>query len=126
MNKKKLSFALFLFLLACVPLCVYAQDAPDLGEPFIGELVDVNGRSVLVHCVGEGSPTVWLENGWAAMVVTWQPFQDQLAGHTRVCAYDRAGMGWSDPTVPIALPTIRRPSLLSCWLYSVKASHSSS
>jgi pimeloyl-ACP methyl ester carboxylesterase len=97
--QKKLTLFILILLLA-IPLAVQSQDdensVPDLGEPFIGELVDVNGRNVLVHCVGEGSPTVWLENGWAAMVVTWQPFQEQLAEHTRVCAYDRAGMGWSE------------------------------
>ena len=100
MNRRRLKFVFVLGLLVAICLTVSGQDdamGPDLGEPFIGELVEVNGRNVLVHCVGEGSPTVWLENGWAAMVVTWQPFQDQLAEHTRVCAYDRAGMGWSDP-----------------------------
>ena len=95
--------AIYLLLVFCLVLVgIQAQDGeedsgPDLGEPFIGELVDVNGRNVLVYCVGEGETTVWLENGWAAMVVTWQPFQEQLAEHTRVCSYDRAGMGWSDP-----------------------------
>ncbi len=96
---KRLVF-LLLILSFVLPLGLQAQDEDmslDLGEPFIGELVDVNGRNVLVHCVGEGSPAIWLENGWAAMVVTWQPFQEQLSEHARVCAYDRAGMGWSAP-----------------------------
>ena len=99
MRKRKMVTAVLLLLLLFVSPMALAQDdmATDLGEPFIGELVDVNGRDVLVHCVGEGSPTIWMENGWAAMVVTWQPFQDQLAEHSRVCAYDRAGMGWSAP-----------------------------
>lgn len=90
-----LLFALSLLLIA--PLGVHAQDeAPDLGEP-LGEMVDVDGRMVHVYCIGEGSPTVWLENGWAALVLTWQPFQEFLAENTRVCSYDRAGYGWSDP-----------------------------
>jgi len=96
---KRLVF-LLLILSFVLPLGLQAQGEDmslDLGEPFIGELVDVNGRNVLVHCVGEGSPAIWLENGWAAMVVTWQPFQEQLSEHARVCAYDRAGMGWSAP-----------------------------
>ena len=100
MYKRFLLVLLYSVFVWMLPLGLRAADdstGTDLGEPFIGELVDVNGRNVLVHCVGEGSPTIWLENGWAAMVVTWQPFQDQLAEHTRVCAYDRAGMGWSDP-----------------------------
>lgn len=98
MNKHKFFLIILLTILFALAFTTQAQDTDsiDLGEPFLGELVDVNGRDVLVHCVGEGSPTVWLENGWAAMVVTWQPFQEQLAEHTRVCSYDRAGMGWSE------------------------------
>ena len=68
----------------------------DLGEPF-GEIVDVQGRAVHVVEIGKGSPTVWLENGWLGTTLGWQPFQGMLAAHTRVCAYDRAGIAWSDP-----------------------------
>lgn len=68
----------------------------DLGEAF-GEIVDVHGRAVHVVEMGKGSPTVWLENGWLGTTLGWQPFQELLAAHTRVCAYDRAGIAWSDP-----------------------------
>ena len=47
--------------------------------------------------MGAGEPTVWLENGWLGVSLGWQPFQEMLARHTRVCAYDRAGIAWSDP-----------------------------
>ena len=49
-----------------------------------------------VLCMGEGSPTVLLDawaGGWTA---EWEPVQPGLAGTTRVCAWDRAGSGWSD------------------------------
>ncbi len=69
----------------------------DLGEP-LGEIVDVQGRDVHVLEMGAGSPTAWLENGWLGTTLGWQPFQDMLAAHTRVCAYDRAGNAWSDPS----------------------------
>ncbi|MCY3947535.1 MAG: alpha/beta hydrolase [Anaerolineaceae bacterium] len=69
----------------------------DLGEP-LGEIVDVQGRAVHVLEMGAGSPTVWLENGWLGTTLDWGPFQDMLAAHTRVCAYDRAGNAWSDPS----------------------------
>ncbi len=67
-----------------------------LDQP-IGEMVNVNRRAVHVHCMGEGIPTIWLENGWASVSLNWLPFQEVLAQHTRVCAYDRAGYGWSEP-----------------------------
>jgi len=68
----------------------------DLGEP-LGEIVNVVGRGVHVVEMGEGSPTIWLENGWLGTTLGWGSFQESLAAHTRVCAYDRAGIAWSDP-----------------------------
>ena len=68
----------------------------DLGEP-IGRIVEVDGRAVHVVAMGEGRPTVWLEHGWLGLTLGWGDFQPMLAAHTRVCAYDRAGNGWSDP-----------------------------
>lgn len=73
----------------------YRAESLDLGEP-LGRIVDVCGRAVHVLEMGNG-PTVWLENGWLGLTLGWQPFQSMLAQHCRVCAYDRAGIGWSDP-----------------------------
>jgi pimeloyl-ACP methyl ester carboxylesterase len=62
-----------------------------------GELVDVGGHSLHLNCVGEGSPTVILESGLGAMSVDWANIQPEVSDTTRVCAYDRAGTGWSEP-----------------------------
>jgi pimeloyl-ACP methyl ester carboxylesterase len=62
-----------------------------------GELVDVGGHSLHINCVGEGSPTVILEAGSGATSVDWANIQPEVANTTRVCAYDRAGSGWSEP-----------------------------
>ena len=62
-----------------------------------GELVDVGGHSLHINCVGEGSPTVILESGSGATSVDWANIQPEVANTTRVCAYDRAGTGWSEP-----------------------------
>jgi pimeloyl-ACP methyl ester carboxylesterase len=61
-----------------------------------GEMVDVNGHLMHINCVGEGSPTVILEAANLGMSSHWIRVQQQLAQSTRVCAYDRAGMGWSE------------------------------
>ena len=61
-----------------------------------GQLYTVNGRQMHMVCKGEGSPTVILQAGGAAESLWWYRVQPQLAAHTRVCAYDRAGMGWSE------------------------------
>ena len=65
-----------------------------------GQLVDVGGYRLHLYCIGEGSPTVVLEAGSGGKgVIAWSLVQDQMAitTHTRVCSYDRAGFGWSDP-----------------------------
>jgi pimeloyl-ACP methyl ester carboxylesterase len=62
-----------------------------------GQLVDVGGHRLHLHCVGEGSPTVVLDAGLGAFSLDWGAVQPQVATSTRVCAYDRAGLGWSEP-----------------------------
>ena len=63
-----------------------------------GQLVDVGGRRLYVHCTGSGSPTVVLISGLAEPSVYWGGWiQPAVAKQTTVCSYDRAGQGWSDP-----------------------------
>jgi len=62
-----------------------------------GQLVDVGGYRLHINCMGQGSPTVILESGLANMSADWANVQPLVAEGTRVCAYDRAGIAWSDP-----------------------------
>src|SRR5215211_2968265 len=62
-----------------------------------GEMVDVGTHSLHINCIGQGSPKVILEAANFGMSAHWVRVQQQLAKTTRVCAYDRAGMGWSEP-----------------------------
>ena len=66
--------------------------------PAPGQLVDVGGYQLHINCIGEGSPTVVLAAGLGDFSVTWGAVQPQIAKTTRVCAYDRAGYGWSEPS----------------------------
>jgi pimeloyl-ACP methyl ester carboxylesterase len=61
-----------------------------------GEMVDVGHHSLHINCSGQGSPTVILEAANLGMSAHWVRVQQQVAETTRVCAYDRAGMGWSE------------------------------
>jgi pimeloyl-ACP methyl ester carboxylesterase len=61
-----------------------------------GHLVDVGGHRLHVHCQGSGRPLVLLESGIAASSLSWAMVQPEIAKFTRVCAYDRAGLAWSD------------------------------
>lgn len=67
--------------------------------PPVGQLVDVGGYRLHLDCQGEGSPTVILEGGAGAPGVYWALVQPEVAKITRVCAYDRAGFGWSEPSL---------------------------
>ncbi len=62
-----------------------------------GQMVDVGGYRLHIHCVGTGSPTVVLDAGLSRTSLDWTLVQPVIGQTTRVCAYDRAGMGWSDP-----------------------------
>lgn len=63
-----------------------------------GRMVDIGGYRLHLYCTGEGSPTVILEAGGGNPWLSWYKVQPGVAQFTRVCAYDRAGLGWSDPS----------------------------
>ena len=66
--------------------------------PPAGNLVDLgDGRRMYLDCRGSGSPTVLLEAGYLNWSPTWTLVQPEVAKLTRVCSYDRAGLGSSDP-----------------------------
>ena len=66
--------------------------------PMPGERVDIGGRSLHLYCSGAGATTVFLENGLGGDYSAWRLVQTGIATFARVCSYDRAGLGWSDPS----------------------------
>ena len=64
--------------------------------PMPGASYDVGGHRLHLNCTGTGSPTVVLENGLSETSPLWSAITAQVAKTTRICAYDRAGQGWSD------------------------------
>jgi pimeloyl-ACP methyl ester carboxylesterase len=58
-------------------------------------LVDVGGHTINLYCVGRGSPSVILDAGEGETMYTWRKVQPAIAKVTRVCSFDRAGMGFS-------------------------------
>jgi pimeloyl-ACP methyl ester carboxylesterase len=91
---------LFVVLVACS-----GEDPPPAPEPasptasaVAAGRVDVGGYELAYECRGEGSPTIVAEAGYdSAGTSTWFELMDGLAGISRVCTYDRAGTGTSDP-----------------------------
>jgi pimeloyl-ACP methyl ester carboxylesterase len=64
--------------------------------PHPGRLVDVGGHQLHLYCLGTGTPIVVLEAPASSMSSAWAWVQADVAKATRVCSYDRAGLGWSE------------------------------
>ncbi|MFG1626766.1 alpha/beta hydrolase [Kribbella sp. NPDC049227] len=62
-----------------------------------GELVDVGPYRLHLECTGSGDPTVILEPGGGGSAASMGLIAPAVARDSRVCVYDRAGRGWSDP-----------------------------
>ncbi len=65
-------------------------------HPPPGQLVDVGGYRLHLYCTGSGSPTVVLNAGGGGSWLDWSLVQPPISQQTRVCAFDRAGLGWSE------------------------------
>ena len=99
------------FLLAAALGFTYEQNGrrQDSHHRFrIGRSIDIGGRSLNIDCSGSGSPAVILESGGGGYGgYGWRVVQSEVANFTRVCWYDRAGEGWSDPA-----PTARNSATI--------------
>lgn len=89
--------ALLVLLLAAVGGAVATVDAATSADPApsSGRTYTVNGHRLYLNCVGSGAPTVVLFNGLGEWTPNWAWVQAKVSGTTRVCAFDRAGEGWS-------------------------------
>ncbi|MCX6024566.1 MAG: alpha/beta hydrolase, partial [Chloroflexi bacterium] len=92
-------------LLGLLLLCAGYESVSEAADartyPPPGQMVDVGGYRLHIHCIGAGGPTVVIDAGlgdWSASWGSW--VQPDVAKTTRVCAYDRAGMGYSEPGPP--------------------------
>jgi pimeloyl-ACP methyl ester carboxylesterase len=102
---KRLFAALAVLLLAGVGYQQWAEarDAKRVRPP--GTLISVGDHRLHLWCVGQGGPTVLMLSGGGTPSLMQYDAQYRIAKSTRVCTYDRTGLGWSDPaTKPMALP----------------------
>ena len=91
---------LIIMLLALVTLTAGAVAKANLAKqyPPPGQLVDVGGYKMHINCIGQGRPTVILAAGSLEYSLFWALVQPEVARFTRICSYDRAGYGWSEPS----------------------------
>src|SRR5919107_29673 len=96
---KTLLWLVVALLVLAVSGTIYQAIATERAErayPPPGEMVDVGSHSLHIDCVGQGNPTVVLDAGSGEMSAHWVREKREVSDTTRVCAYDRAGMGWSE------------------------------
>jgi pimeloyl-ACP methyl ester carboxylesterase len=99
---ERVGLSLVVLLVAAVAaICTFNAIALQIfraTNPPLGTLYTVNGRKMHLRCLGSGSPTIVLEPGLGPStdVLRWSEVQPKLARTTRVCSYDRAGLGWSE------------------------------
>lgn len=98
-------FAFWLILIIVLLLAIgyiYQRrtTAADFAQfPSPGQRVDVGGYSLHIYCTGEGiGPAVVVDAGNGDFSTGWQGIQPEVAKSARICTYDRAGYGWSDPS----------------------------
>lgn len=84
--------------------------ATDPGTAYVGphQRVDIGGgRKLNLFCMGSGGPTVLFDSGLSDWSSIWALVQPAVAKRMQACSYDRAGMGYSDPSetprTPIAI-----------------------
>jgi pimeloyl-ACP methyl ester carboxylesterase len=73
-----------------------AEAADAKAYPPPGQLVDIGGYRLHLNCTGTGGPTVVIDAGQGDWSTSWRLVQQEVAKTTRICTYDRAGMGWSE------------------------------
>ena len=72
--------------------------APAENEPMVARRVEIApGRGLNLVCSGSSGPTVLFEAGGSDWSSVWVKVRSAIAGRARACAYDRAGLGESDP-----------------------------
>jgi pimeloyl-ACP methyl ester carboxylesterase len=98
-----LAVPVLLVLLTVTALAAGAKAKQDFEQnyPPLGQMVDMGGYSLHLYCSGEsqaGEPTVIVEAGAASVSLMWALVQDGVSKSARICTYDRAGLGWSEPS----------------------------
>lgn len=88
---RKYAIIIWIIALSLVVACSVSSAGP------IDQKVDIGTHKLQLYCAGKGSPTVLLDTGSGESYASWKQFIENIAKETRICAYDRAGYGQSEP-----------------------------
>ena len=88
----------FVGLMMLVSSMIWSLRVMAAGDvPAPGLMVLVGEHRLHLYCSGQGEPAVVMDAGLGGTSLDWVRVQPELAKYTRVCSYDRAGYGWSEP-----------------------------
>jgi pimeloyl-ACP methyl ester carboxylesterase len=99
--KRGLQVLVIVLLTLAIAGAIYQTVATEIDQrklgPAPGEMVSVGNHKLHINCIGQGSPTVITESGASGTSIEWSAWvQPLVAKATRVCAYECAGLGWSE------------------------------
>ena len=94
---RRFSFALYCALMCWQSLGHAKEFSLDQLVVPPGNFAQLDSHRIYYRCLGSGFPTVVVDSGIGGAAIEWTPIQELVAKFTRICTYDRAGYGWSDP-----------------------------
>jgi pimeloyl-ACP methyl ester carboxylesterase len=104
---QKLKIAVMALLVGLLTIVVFALSIESYRKyqnerlyPAPGELYQVREHMMHLWCEGQGEPTIVLDAGAGMFSSGWRWVMPEISAVTRVCAFDRSGLGWSEPTLP--------------------------
>lgn len=86
-----------LLLLFVISILTLTNTVQARAKSYPGKLVDIGTHHLHINCIGQGSPSVIIDSGIGGFSLEWINIQNSLADNVRICSYDRAGYGWSEP-----------------------------
>lgn len=94
----RLSLAACALLLSAGAAGAAAPSDPGAAFAKPHQLVDIGGRRLNLYCSGSGPVTVVFDSPSGDAGWSWFKVQPKIAERARACVYDRAGLGFSDPS----------------------------
>jgi pimeloyl-ACP methyl ester carboxylesterase len=98
-KKRKLNaqHSMLLLLLFIITNLIFTNNALAKDKHYPGKLINVGTHRLHINCTGNGTPSIIIDSGIGGFSLEWFKIQNNLSNDVRVCSYDRAGYGWSDP-----------------------------
>jgi pimeloyl-ACP methyl ester carboxylesterase len=94
---RRIAMACCAFILALALWNLAVTRWREMQTPVPGAFYNIDQHQMHLYCTGLGTPTVLIEAGYGSDWLDWQTIQPGLSRRTKVCTYDRAGLGWSEP-----------------------------